>query len=331
MRSHTLSSVRAPGLFFHHHPQAPSLCCRAINIDPFPSGGPAHGRIIKNNRRRSALMNCSTLHPTVTTVRMELDIDELTMQTIPTPSTLSLLRLRARELRARRVRLLRCLRGIQVHPFRWISPEGNGDTQHCIGILNRCIAFDVHWNHIILGDVKDCARARERLFRADRSRRNYADFLRSPSNAVNVELSRRQRTQSEGANSQVIGVREAHYEGGDARARSAGATVDISPEQYRIDNERIERRMRMEELGLREPTANEKRQAARTRALINGEFESVMELDKHNEFRLSVARARRKRKNDRRRVLRAYNCAMEVQRAVPDPRSDDDDDSAPMS
>ena len=70
------------------------------------------------------------------------------------------------------------------------------------------------------------------------------------------------------------------------------------PEQYKIDNERIERHMRMEELGLREPTANEKRQAARTRALVNGEFETVMEFDKHNEFRLSIARASRKRKKD---------------------------------
>ena len=60
--------------------------------------------------------------------------------------------------------------------------------------------------------------------------------------------------------------------------------------------------MRMKELDLCEPTANEKHQAARTRALINGEFESAMEFDKHNEFRLSVARARRKRKNDRRRA-----------------------------
>ena len=97
-------------------------------MDPFPIGGPAHGSIIKNNRRRSALINGSTLHPRVAPVRMELDIDELAMETIPTASTLSLLRLRARELRARRVRLLRCLFGTQVQPFRWIPPEGNGDT-----------------------------------------------------------------------------------------------------------------------------------------------------------------------------------------------------------
>ena len=88
--------------------------------------------------------------------------------------------------------------------------------------------------------------------------------------------------------------------------------------------------MRMEELGLGEPTANEKRLAARTRALVNGEFETVTEFDKHNEFRLSIARASGKLKENRRRALRAYSCSMELRRAVSDPPSDNDD-VVPMS
>ena len=151
-----------------------------------------HGRIVKNSRRRTALINGATLRTTVAPVRMDLDINELTIETIPTSSTLSPLRLRTRELRARRVRLLRCLNGTEAQPFRWTSPEGNGDTQHRTDILNRCITFDVHWNRVTFGEVKDSARARERLFRADRSRGNYADLLRSRSHAVNAELSRRQ-------------------------------------------------------------------------------------------------------------------------------------------
>ena len=163
-------------------------------MDPFRRGGTAHGHIIKNRRRRNALINGATLRTTVAPERMEFDINELPKETIPTASTLSLLRLRARELRERRVRLLQCLNGTEMQVFSWTFSEGNGDTQHRIDILNRCIAFDVHWNRVILGDVKDRAHARARFFRADRSRGNYADFLRSRSQTVNVELSRRQRS-----------------------------------------------------------------------------------------------------------------------------------------
>ena len=77
--------------------------------------------------------------------------------------------------------------------------------------------------------MKDSARARERLFRADRTCGNYADFLRSRSHAVNVEISRRQRSEGEDRNSSVVIVLEAAGESGSTRAQATVATVDMFP------------------------------------------------------------------------------------------------------
>ena len=84
----------------------------------------ATGRIaIRNTQRLSSI---TTIHQPDNAERVEMLHDEVNADNVGVATTLSLLRIRARDLRAEYTGMWRCYTGGYVQPFLYDSPEGSG-------------------------------------------------------------------------------------------------------------------------------------------------------------------------------------------------------------
>ena len=295
--------------------------------------------------------------------RMELLVDEVTASNAGLASTVSLLRVRARDVAHRRNQLLNVIRNERGEPYIWMTPEGDGGERERSNILRRYIDQVVIDVTEIERDIHRDREAMRRLRLADRGGGRLIRILRERRQAVVEELAQRD---GEGTLSQRVpstcrmvqrrlaltsaphpvapsspsvpvladNVRHNPYvlpRNFEHASPTSSRHVDdvnrrLYPLQYAMDNRRILNDMEAEERGLRRPTANDRRIASRTRAFNDGNWDAVAEHDRDRDWRSAVARNARQRKKQRKRELANYSCRMGYgRRFVPDPRSDDDD------
>ena len=77
--------------------------------------------------------------------RMRIENVALIPENLPTAATVSLLRARARTLRAKYERMRRCHENYAVHNFNFLSPEGGGSDADCIIALRQTNLAHERW------------------------------------------------------------------------------------------------------------------------------------------------------------------------------------------
>lgn len=288
---------------------------------------PAHGRIVKRSRARQP--HVTGLENMVRNAPRREDIPPhlLRVWNIQDATTVSLLRARARDLRARYVRLVRVRFDNPVVPLEWFSPEGDGDTASRLRLLRTYIAAHTDSIRINLVAIRRSAMARWRLNRADRGRGNLLQRLNERNKRIDCELLWRSG-RDDGDDDALANSDKSAQAQGEERALTHGvndASVTLYPAQYLVDVQRIENQLRAEELGIVAPTTAEKRLVARTKAFEEGNWDTVLHFDESKRFRQGVKKNARQKKKLRKQAIRAYACALEARNNVPEnPPSDDE-------
>ena len=120
--------------------------------------------------------------------KQDMALHEVTSQNVKHASTLILLRIQARDVRAQYERMWRCYANNRVQPFVYDSHEGNGDKDEKISNLCKYIIdhIKVIENYRIL--VDRCKISRSRFKRANRSGGYLTRLLRERNGAVVDEL-----------------------------------------------------------------------------------------------------------------------------------------------
>ena len=113
---------------------------------------------------------------------------EVTSQNVKHASTLTLLRIRAREVRAQYVRMSRCYATSHVQPFVYDSHQGNCDIEEKISNLRKYIIDHIKVIENLRILVDRCKTSRSRLKRANRSGGYLTRLLRERNGAVVDEL-----------------------------------------------------------------------------------------------------------------------------------------------
>ncbi len=98
---------------------------------------PAHKRIRKNKRSDYIYVDPATLQPFGAQAhgsersqarRLPLLKEKITLDNIENVTTLVLLRLRAKTVRATYKRYWECFENVKPQDFEWVTPEGDGDA-----------------------------------------------------------------------------------------------------------------------------------------------------------------------------------------------------------
>ena len=120
--------------------------------------------------------------------KQDMALHEVTPQNVKHASTLTLLRIRARDVRAQYVRMWRCYTNNHVQPFVYDSHEGNGNIDEKISNLRKYIIDHIKVIENLRILVDRCKTSRSRLKRANRSGGYLTRLLRERNGAVVDEL-----------------------------------------------------------------------------------------------------------------------------------------------
>ena len=312
----------------------------------------AHGRIAKRGPRRPPI-NGATLLPLNTTPvassssaaraadgvqeRLEISKEELRPSNVRSASTLSLLRVRARNVRALYVRLWRCLVNNAVTPFKLDVAEVEGEGPAHVREANL---LDWVKSHEIESTstrnrIRFNQEATRRLKKANRGGGRNQRIMCERDEAVEAELARRTGdgtllTPIPPENSTMHPADQAssiNEEGeGDnkepavERSTPGSSSGIMYPASYADDIARIHRDLDAEEAGVRKPNRNDRLAAARVAAFQRGDMAIVKSLDAQESRRRDAKRRARQRKKQRKVVRRAELAEM-VNR---DPNSDNE-------
>lgn len=279
----------------------------------------ARGRIAKISRARAPLIDGATLRPPghspsgiARAIRFEMMKEELKAENVHRASTLTLLRARARNIRATYERLWRCWSGNPIKPFVFDSLEGDGDEASRISKLREYVDAHVRVVEDLRAKIERDEEANRRWKKANRGSGRLARMLRERDAAVIAELGRRQHepdtTVSASAN-----VTATTEPGPSARA--------LYPATFADDVARIQREMDAEEAGVKKPSRGDRIAASRTCAYEKGDMDTVKRMDQLVEKRQATRRAARRRAKARKAELRNYIQGLERTRAS-DPPSD---------
>ena len=304
-------------------------------------GSVAHGRIAKRGPRR-APVDGATLLPLTTTPpgssdsaaraadvvqgRREITKEQLTLANVRSASSLSLLRVRARNVRATYVRLWRCLVDNAVTPFKLDITEVEGEGQAHVRESNLLDWIKAH--EIEATSVRNRVRvndaASRRLKKANRGGGQNQRRLRERDDAIAEEIDR--RTGDGTLMTPVVAEqdKESSEKGTNASAVER-STPDSSarmmyPASYADDIARIQRDMDAEDSGVRKPNRNDRLAAARAAAFQRGDMAIVKSLDAQEQRRKDAKKRARQRKKQR-KVTRRAELAEMVSR---DPNSDNE-------
>ena len=289
--------------------------------------------------------------------RVNLTSDELCSANVSVASTLSLLRLRERNLYATCHRLFRCLHPEYNSSFAYTSKEGNGTEEIRIRNLNFAIHLLSERVTELTKEYDSNSAAKRRLNRARRSSGDLVKTQKATMRAVASELALRKDEIDSIVRSlsfESSGIRQVGEQVSKIVSplpamvlapnlencisnNEFGASHPISGPSAMASNEvemekewRRHRDMDMEDAGIRKPSVNEKLIAARTRAYQIGNVEGVQSAESRIAKRQATSRRARHRHKARKRELRKYCRELELKNRVPDPRSDDDD-NAPVA
>ena len=131
-----------------------------------------------------------TIGATRVPVRREFAVDEATVDNIAYASTLTLLRLRARDVRAKYVRMWRCYDNNVVESFLYESQEGSGAVADRVKRLQATIDEHVRVTESLRIRFDKCSESKRRWKRANRSGGHLSRFTSARHEAVLMELMR---------------------------------------------------------------------------------------------------------------------------------------------
>ncbi len=120
--------------------------------------------------------------------KQNMALHEVTVHNVGQASTLTLLRIRARDIRAQYVRMWRCYANNRVQPFVYDSHEGDGDIVQKVRNLRKYIAHHITVLESLRILVDRDESSRSRLKRANRSTGYLTRLLRERNGAVVDEL-----------------------------------------------------------------------------------------------------------------------------------------------
>ena len=251
---------------------------------------------------------------TARAVRTEMSKEEVTAANVRTASTLTLLRIRARNIRSVYERLWRChVDGVKV-PFLYDSKEGDGDENTRINELRHYVAQHVRVVEDLRAKVERSPRSKTAWKKCNKGGGSRRRMLLERDAAVVQELSRReQEEETEGARAPTAPI-------GSERS----TPVVLYPKQYATDVARIQRDLDAEDHGIKNPSRGEKLVAARANAFERGDMAAVASVDATIAQRQATRRAARNRKKARKAAVAAQMRTYAFQNRTPDPLSDDE-------
>jgi len=316
------------------------------------------GNIKRNKRGDERYVSGSTLLPptmerssdtphvaTSAAARVHMTYEELSVENIARASTVTLLRERARDLRAVYVRMWRCFAGNKPTEFLYDSTEGDGGETSKMANLNSYIAVHVARVEQLRMELMRNAEAKKRWKKAQRSGGRLVREMRARSVAVVDELSKREHmgllpgavvvTVASTSRATVVpqvtqlpdrDVSPVASATGEVRAVAppSASLVTLFPAQYAQDVRRIEREIEMEENGFMKPSVGDKLIAARTRAYERGDIDGVASANRQIAKRQNTKRMARQRKKQRKKVIAQCHREYEWRNRKPDPPSDGD-------
>jgi len=253
---------------------------------------------------------------TARAVRQELVKEEVTAANVRSATSLTLMRLRARTLRATYEKLWRCFANNERVPFVYSSHEGEGSDGERMENLRKYISAHVRRVEDLRTLVERNSSTKSRWKKANKGGGKRARMFAEREAAVIAELQYRETNGT-------IGEEEM-----DARATSpvddSAKTVTpvLYPAAYAADIARIEREMEAEEEGVKKPSRGEKLTSARTSAYERGDMKAVKSIEATIKKRQDTRRAARHRKKARKEVVRAQLRDYAYQNRAPDPPSD---------
>ena len=280
------------------------------------------GRIKKNKRGCDRYVDGVTLSEpgvgenirTARAVRIEMSKEEVTAANVRNASTLTLLRIRARNIRSVYERLWRChVDGNRV-PFLYDSKEGNGDDNARLQELRHYIAQHVRVVEDLRAKVERSPRSKAAWKKCNKGGGSRKRMFLERDAAVVQELSRRE--EEEGAE----GARAPTASNGAERS----APIVLYPKQYAVDVARIQKELDAEDYGVAKPSRGEKLVAARANAFERGDMAAVASVDATIAQRQANRRAARNRKKARKAAVAAQMRNYAFQNRTPDPISDDE-------
>ena len=274
---------------------------------------------------------------TPTPRRYDMLVDEMNLENVRNASTISLLRARARDLYAHFGRYAIARYPEDKNDFDWSTPEGHGTVHEREQALWKYINGKLVQIRNIRREGMSAKEWRESYKRLNREGGELIKRQRLLHQAIVTELLKRPHVDDipKGASPSSVNQSNpssirAHDNGIAQATRHAGGSFisgrNFYPDQYDEQLRRIELRQQAEDMGIRSPTPHEKRIATRNRAYQSGDFDTVVDHDKDIEWHRAVDRAARLRHKKRKRNLRQY-IRCRGYNAVPDPRSDDEDDT----
>ena len=280
-----------------------------------------NGRIKKNKRGVDRYVNGVTLREpelrasvrTARAVRTEMSKEEVTAANVRDASTLTLLRIRARNIRSVYERLWRChVDGVKV-PFLYDSKEGDNDDDSRIKELRDYIIRHVRVVEDLRAKVERSPRSKAAWKKCNKGGGSRKRMFLEREAAVVHELSRRDREEADGARAPEESTR-----------LERSMPVVLYPKQYAADVARVQKEMDAEDHGVVKPSRGEKLVAARTNAYQRGDMATVASVDASIAQRQATRRAARNRKKARKAIVAAQMRNYAFQNRTPDPLSDDE-------
>ena len=249
---------------------------------------------------------------TARAVRIEMSKEEVTAANVCNASSLTLLRIRTRNIHSVYERLWRCHVNCNRVPFLCDSKEVDGDDNARIRELRDYIAQHVREVEDLRAKVECSPRSKaawKKCSKGDGSRRRM--FLEQDA-AVVQELSLREEGETEGAHAPTAPVGSEH-----------STPVVLYPKQYAADVARIQKELDAEDHCIKKPSQGEKLVAGRANAFKRCNMAAVASVDATFAQRQATRRAARNRKKARKAAVAAQLRNYAFQNRTLDPLSDD--------
>ena len=247
--------------------------------------------------------------------------DEVNSDSVGVATTLSLLRIRARDLRAEYTRMWRCYTGGSVQPLVYDSPEGSGSDLSRTQNLRDYITAHVRRLEDLRANVMRNSQAKARWIKSNKGGGVLKRQLRARSQAVVTELAHREReleTVLESSGTSVASALAPTTPSAHAPSEKDNEN-HLAPAVCTNDIKFISHDTDVEDVGVKKPTTGDKLITARTRAYNTGDLDAVRSIDDQMAFRAAKGRSRRHRAKARKRALKEY-----MKGRVRDPPSGDE-------
>ena len=296
-------------------------------------GSNPKARIQRNRRPNSAFVDPVTLHPlnertlrgarATNPPRAEMVKEDTTPHNVHRATTLFLLRMRARTVRAQYERCWDVLNDHRPRPFTWKSPEQGDSDGENEQRLREYIESHVIQIQRLRSRIECNEDAKYRMARANRSGGARHRMWEARNEAIMNELLwRDERATSTSARAVKVSGARAHSD--DTTVASVPTSLQQYPLQYAVDNQRIANEQEMDDLGLKKPTKKERIKASIVNAIDKGDFSGARKLQDQLEGMNEHERRVRSAKKARAKVIARCRANMNARTRSPDPNSDNE-------